>query len=136
MKYCLLSSLSILKFVLCVQDDSDSEDEGWYSLSRTDVRKLQEVRGRQDVNIILTNPDIDILHLCAEDEEEDVEEDLEGEDERKQESSPERTSYRCVAAGRRQLIRRAASPPRPLMSENYLAGGNWKQLQTQLASAA
>ena len=101
MKYCLLLSLSILNIkvcVVCVQDDSDSEDEGWYSLSRTDVRKLQEVRGRQDVNIILTNPDIDILHLCAEDEEEDEEEeDMDGEDERKQESSPERTSYRCVA---------------------------------------
>merc|ERR1719410_1013858 len=78
------------------QDDSDSEDEGWYSLSRTDVRKLQEVRGRQDVNIILTNPDIDILHLCAEDVEE---EDLDGEDERKQESSPERTSYSSLSSG-------------------------------------
>ena len=74
------------------QDDSDSEDEGWYSLSRTDVRKLHGARNaseRCDVNIILTNPDIDILHLCAE---EDVEED--DENERKQESSPERTSYR------------------------------------------
>ena len=72
------------------QDDSDSEDEGWYSLSRTDVRKLQEVRSAGgDVNIILTNPDIDILHLCAEEDEEE-----DDEDERKQESSPERTSYR------------------------------------------
>ena len=69
------------------QDDTDSEDEGWYSLSRTDVRKLQGVRS--DVNIILTNPDIDILHLCAEEDEEE-----DDEDERKQESSPERTSYR------------------------------------------
>lgn len=74
------------------QDDSDSEDEGWYSLSRTDVRKLQGARSageRCDVNIILTNPDIDILHLCTEEDEEEDEE-----DERKQESSPERTSYR------------------------------------------
>ena len=74
------------------QDDSDSEDEGWYSLSRTDVRKLQGARSageRCDVNIILTNPDIDILHLCAEEDEEEDEE-----NERKQESSPERTSYR------------------------------------------
>ena len=124
-----ISILNIKVCVVCVQDDSDSEDEGWYSLSRTDVRKLQEVRGRQDVNIILTNPDIDILHLCAEDEAEEEEEDMDGEDERKQESSPERTSYRCVAAGRHQLIRCAAAP-RPSQAENYLAGGNWEQLQT------
>jgi len=79
------------------QDDSDSEDEGWYSLSRTDVRKLQEVRSageRCDVNIILTNPDIDILHLCAEEDEEE-----DDEDERKQESSPERTSYSSLSSG-------------------------------------
>lgn len=75
-------------------DDSDSEDEGWYSLSRTDVRKLQEVRSsgeRCDVNIILTNPDI--LNLCDDDDDEDEDEDGD-EDERKQQSSPERTSYR------------------------------------------
>ena len=56
------------------------------SLSRTDVKKLQEVRSSGeicDVNIILTNPDL--LHLCG--DEADVEN-------RNQESSPERTSYR------------------------------------------
>ena len=59
------------------------------------------------------------------------EEDMDGEDERKQESSPERTSYRCVAAGRHQLMLiRCAVAPRPSQAENYLAGGNWKQLQT------
>ena len=64
-------------------DDGDSEDEGWYSLSRTDVRKLQEVRSsgeRCDVNIILTNP-ADILQLCSQQT-------------LNEESSPERTSYR------------------------------------------
>ena len=77
-------------------DDTDSEDEGWYSLSRTDVRKLQEVRNsgeRCDVNIILTNPDI--LHLCDdEDEEDEDEEEDDVSEQRKQQSSPERTSYR------------------------------------------
>ena len=76
------------------EESSDSEDEGWYSLSRTDVRKLQDVRNTSEhVNIILTNPDI--LHLpqtsifisqsgiCCDEE-----------DERNEESSPERTSYR------------------------------------------
>ena len=82
----------------CVEheDSSDSEDEGWYSLSRTDVRKLQDVRNTSEhVNIILTNPDI--LHLpqtsifisqsgiCCEEE-----------DQRNEESSPERTSYRYI----------------------------------------
>ena len=58
-----------------------------FLLSRTDVKKLQEVRSSGeicDVNIILTNPDL--LHLCG--DEADVEA-------RNQESSsPERTSYR------------------------------------------
>ena len=84
--------------------EDDSEDEGWYSLSRTDVRKLQDVRNTSEhVNIILTNP-ADILHLpqtsifisqsgiCCE----DVEEDEEEPHERNEESSPERTSYRYL----------------------------------------
>lgn len=85
----------------CVEheDSSDSEDEGWYSLSRTDVRKLQDVRNTSEhVNIILTNPDI--LHLpqtsifisqsgiCCDEE-----------DERNEESSPERTSYSSLSSG-------------------------------------
>jgi len=85
----------------CVEheDSSDSEDEGWYSLSRTDVRKLQDVRNTSEhVNIILTNPDI--LHLpqtsifisqsgiCCEEE-----------DQRNEESSPERTSYSSLSSG-------------------------------------
>jgi len=85
----------------CVEheDSSDSEDEGWYSLSRTDVRKLQDVRNTSEhVNIILTNPDI--LHLpqtsiyisqsglCCEDA-----------DQRNEESSPERTSYSSLSSG-------------------------------------
>jgi len=85
----------------CVEheDSSDSEDEGWYSLSRTDVRKLQDVRNTSEhVNIILTNPDI--LHLpqtsifisqsglCCDEE-----------DQRNEESSPERTSYSSLSSG-------------------------------------
>ena len=57
-----------------------------FLISRTDVKKLQEVRSSGeicDVNIILTNPDL--LQLCG------GEEDAEN---RNQESSPERTSYR------------------------------------------
>ena len=54
----------------------DSEDEGWYSLSRTDVRKLQEARETgESVNIILTNPG-DVRGYSS------------------QEPSPERSSYR------------------------------------------
>jgi len=81
------------------EESSDSEDEGWYSLSRTDVRKLQDVRNTSEhVNIILTNPDI--LHLpqtsifisqsgiCCDEE-----------DERNEESSPERTSYSSLSSG-------------------------------------
>lgn len=69
-------------------NDGDSEDEGWYSLSRTDVRKLQQVRSSGgDVNIILTNPDI--LTLCNDDDQDDDQD-----EERDQQPSPERTSYR------------------------------------------
>ena len=104
----------------CVEheDSSDSEDEGWYSLSRTDVRKLQDVRNTSEhVNIILTNPDI--LHLpqtsifisesgiCCE------------EDERNEESSPERTSYRYLYP-RFSIIQSDRRLQHPLASRKFI----------------
>ena len=65
------------------EEEGESEDEGWYSLSRTDLRKLQtEVKpGGGHVNLVLTN--------CARSEEGAAKEEEEEEG-----SSQERNSYR------------------------------------------
>jgi hypothetical protein len=59
------------------EEEGESEDEGWYSLSRTDLRKLQGEGKGGGVNLVLAN--------CVRGEEEE---------EREAESSQERNSYR------------------------------------------
>ena len=84
--------LMVMRMRNVIQCNSDSEDEGWYSLSRTVNGELREFKAGSsspsspsEIDIILTNSPVDICSIRA---------NSEGSESRGSTSSTERESYR------------------------------------------